>query len=188
MLPTEDPNAPIHLDNLKNLVGELRMMARRLLSTESKAHSFTPTALAMTALRRAKLTAQDWEIVHWENRPHFFSALSRAMRHALIDHARRRLAKGREHVVYFPPDEPFFRDLPAEAEERPAAFLMLDEALEQLQAGDQQLGDILHQHYFLGYSAPEIAQLTEVSEKTVDRNLKRARVALRKIIDQQNKC
>ncbi|HEV8543218.1 MAG TPA: hypothetical protein VGR78_12555, partial [Verrucomicrobiae bacterium] len=64
----------IRVDDLRNLLGELRMMARQLLSSE-RVHSFTPTALAMTALRRAKLSDQDWSEVRWENRAHFFSAL-----------------------------------------------------------------------------------------------------------------
>lgn len=109
----------IRVDDLTNLVGELRMMAGQLLSFE-KVHSFTPTALAMTALPRAKLTEQDWTEVRWENRAHFFSALSLAMRHPLIDHARRKKAKGRENILYFAPNEDFFRNLPAEAEGRPA--------------------------------------------------------------------
>jgi hypothetical protein len=98
----------ITIDDLRNLVGELRMMARQLLDRESHRHSFTPTALAMTALRRAKLEEQSWQEVRWENRAHFFSALAMAMRHALIDHARRRKARGRDNIVYLPPDELLF--------------------------------------------------------------------------------
>ena len=40
----------ITVEDLENLVGELRMMARRLLVNEGRNHSFTPTALAMSAL------------------------------------------------------------------------------------------------------------------------------------------
>src|SRR5580658_461465 len=101
----------ITVDDLKNLMGELRMMASRLLASESAAHSFTPTALALTALRRAKLRNQDWEGVRWENRAHFFSALATAMRHALVDHARKRKSKGRGEIVHVPLDESFFQDL-----------------------------------------------------------------------------
>jgi RNA polymerase sigma factor (TIGR02999 family) len=172
----------IGVDDLRNLVGELRMMARRFLVGEGT-HSFTPTALAMTALRRAKLAEQDWTEVRWENRAHFFSALNIAMRHALIDHARRKRSKGRENVVYFPPDEDFFRDLPGEAEERPDRFLLLDEALARLSLDDSRLADSVQQFYFLGYSIPEIAKVSGVSEKTVDRDLKKARTILRKYLE-----
>src|SRR5215831_10715801 len=100
-----NPTQSISIEDLQNLVGELRMLARRLLATESRAHSFTPTLLAMSALRRAKLKQQDWQEVRWENRAHFFSGLSRAMRNALIDHARRRKAKSRDALIYFPAGE-----------------------------------------------------------------------------------
>lgn len=181
----EPPDKPISLNDLRELVGELRMMARQLLAIESKAHSFTPTALAMTALRRAKLSEQDWETVRWESRSHFFAALSTAMRHALIDHARKRRAKGRENVLYFSPDESMFRDLPAEAEDRPEQLIFLDEALEKLRAGHQRLAEAIHQFYFVGYSIPEMARFSEVSEKTVDRDLQRARTVLRKLMEEQ---
>jgi RNA polymerase sigma factor (sigma-70 family) len=159
------------------------MMARRLLHTESHAHSFTPTALAMTALRRAKLKAQDWETVRWENRAHFFSALCVAMRHALVDRARKRSARGREHILYFPPDENLFRDLPADTEDKPARVILLEEALARLETEDKRLSEVVHQFYFMSYSVSEIAGFNGVSEKTVDRDLKKARIVLRRLLE-----
>jgi DNA-directed RNA polymerase specialized sigma24 family protein len=158
-------------------------MARQLLNLESHRHSFTPTALAMTALRRAKLQDQEWQDVRWENRAHFFSALATAMRHALIDHARRRNAKGRENIIYLPPDEVFFRDLATDADERPDRIVMLEEALCHLDTEDGDLSNTVHQFYFLGYSTAEMAVFNGVNEKTVDRHLKKARILLRKIME-----
>jgi RNA polymerase sigma factor (TIGR02999 family) len=175
---------PISIEDLQNLVGELRMMARRLLATESQMHSFTPTVLAMTALRRAKLKDQDWETVRWENRAHFFAALTMAMRKALIDHARRRKAKGRDAILYFPPDEIFFSNLPAEADEKPERIILLEEALARVEAEDQRLAEVVRQFYYAGYSIPEMARFAGVSEKTVDRDLKKARVILRKMLEE----
>jgi RNA polymerase sigma factor (TIGR02999 family) len=179
---------PIKLDDLRNLVGELRMMARGLLAAESGAHSLTPTALAMTALRRAKLKETDWEDVRWENRAHFFSALARAMRNALTDHARRRKARGREQVLYFDPEDIFSGDLPAEAQDRPERVILVEEALALLDAADKRLADVIDQYYYAGYTVPEMARFTGVSEKTVDRDLKRARVLLRKIVEDLSKA
>jgi RNA polymerase sigma factor (TIGR02999 family) len=172
----------IRAEDLGNLIGEIRLMARQFLSRE-RAHSFTPTALAMTALRRAKLTEQDWSEVRWENRAHFFSALSTAMRHAMIDYARHRRAKGRDKILHISCAEELFRELPAEAEERPERFLLLDDALTKLAFDHQRLADVLQQFYFLGYTIAEIAALSGISEKTVDRDLKRARVLLRKLLE-----
>jgi len=178
----------IVVDDLANLIGELRMMARRLLATESRTHTFTPTALAMSALRRVKLKDQDWQDVRWENRAHFFSALATAMRNALIDHARRRRAKGRDHLVYFPPDENFFRDLPAQAQDRPERIIIVEEALARLNTVDKRLADVLQQYYFAGYSIAEMACFGGVSEKTIDRDLKRARVILRKMVEELSRA
>lgn len=182
MEPRKEAMECIRVDDLANLVGELRMMARQLLSFE-KVHSFTPTALAMTALRRAKLSERDWNEVRWENRAHFFSALSMAMRHALVDHARRKKSKGRENILYFAPNEDFFRNLPAEADERPERFILIEEALARLAAEEGRLADSIHQFYFLGYTISEMATLAGVSEKTVDRDLKKARTLLRKLLE-----
>jgi RNA polymerase sigma factor (TIGR02999 family) len=173
---------PISIADLQNLLGELRMLARRLLATESRADSFTPTLLAMTALRRAKLKDQDWEDVRWENRAHFFAALSMAMRNALIDHARRRKAKGRQAVIYFPPDESFFNNLATEAEETPDRVILLEEALARMEAQDKRLAEVIHQFYYAGYSISDMARFASVSEKTVDRELKKARILLRKML------
>jgi len=178
----------IRVEDLKDLIGELRMMARQLLKGESHNHSFTPTALAMTALRRVKLQEQDWLNVQWANRAHFFSALATAMRHALIDYARRRKAKGRENLIYLPPDEIVFRDLPSDAEERPERILLLEEALSRLESEDQRLANAVHQFYFMGYNTSEMALFSGVSEKTVDRDLKRARIVLRRLMDQPPKA
>jgi DNA-directed RNA polymerase specialized sigma24 family protein len=159
------------------------MMARQLLNGESHKHSFSPTALAMTALRRAKLQDQEWQDVRWENRAHFFAALTTAMRHALVDHARRREAKGRKNIVYLPPDEILFRDLPADAEELPERIVLLEEALSKLELENKRLADAVHQFYFLGYSTADMARFNAVNEKTIDRDLRKARLVLRKLME-----
>lgn len=183
MDPVNAPVECITVDDLRNLVGELRMMARQLLKRESHPYSFTPTALAMTALRRAKVEEQSWQEVRWENRDHFFSAIARAMRHALIDHARRRKARGRDNLVYLPPDEILFQNLASEAEDRPERIVALDEALTQLNASNKRLAEVIHQFYFLGYSTEEMARCSGISEKTVDRDLKKARILIRKSME-----
>ena len=183
MLRMGESNEPVGLDDLRNMLGELRGLARQLLSLESRNHSLTPTALALSALRRAKLADEDWETVRWENRGHFFSALTRAMRHALIDHARKRRACGRDRLVYLAPSEDVFQDLAGDADERPERFIRLDDALDTLAAADRRLSEVLHQHYFLRYTVPEIAVVTGRSESTVDRDLRRARTWVKKHLE-----
>jgi len=179
-----NPTESVSIEDLQNLLGELRMLARRLLATESRTHSFTPTLLAMTALRRVKLKEQDWEDVRWENRAHFFAGLAMAMRNALIDHARRKKARGRDAIIYFPPDENFFTNLPTAADEKPEGVILVEEALAKIEAQDKRLADVVHQFYYAGYSVSDMARFAGVSEKTVDRDLKKARIILRKMVDE----
>jgi len=177
----EFPHETITFEDLQNLIGELRSVARQLLISERSPQSISPTGLAMTALRRAKLKDQEWEDVRWENRAHFFGALLRAMRHALIDRARRPHAKLREKSV--PWEETVLHNLPAQAEHHPDRLIALEEALAELQTRDMRSWEIIHQFYYIGYSVPEIAQFNAVSEKTVDRELKKARLALRTLME-----
>jgi RNA polymerase sigma factor (TIGR02999 family) len=169
--------------DLQNLIGELRFLARALLSSERNPQSLTPTALAITAIRRAKLVDQDWDDVRWENRAHFFSILSLAMRHALLDRARRAKARGRDKIVSLPWDDSVFANMAVEADNRPHRMIALEEAMAQLQEVDARLAEVIQQFYFAGYSVPEMARFSGVSEKTVDRELQRARTILRKSME-----
>lgn len=182
-IPGQASGECVTMDDLRDLFGELRMVAARLLADESRNHTYTPTALAITALRRAKLKEVAWEDVQWENRGHFMAAMLTAMRNALVDHARRRRAKGRSKLLYLPPDEDVFRDLPAEANDKPERVLILEEALIRLGEQDARLEEILRQHYYIGYKVADMARYYGVSEKTVDRDLKKARVLLRKMLE-----
>ena len=176
----EGSTGPVTVANLGELLGELRMMARILLAGESAGHSFTPTALALSALRRAKAKDQDWQDLRWENRAHCFSVLRTAMRHALVDHARRRRSAGRDKILYMAGDEILFHEFAADAESKPDRIIQLEEALELLETEAPHFYELVTQYYFGGYTIAEIARFGETNEKSVDRELKRARIELRR--------
>src|SRR2546430_4666785 len=67
---------------------ELRRIAAQKMAGESSGHTLQPTALVHEAWLRLGGDEQP----PWQNRAHFFSAASEAMRRVLIDHARRRQA------------------------------------------------------------------------------------------------
>jgi RNA polymerase sigma-70 factor (ECF subfamily) len=177
-------NEPITVKDLQNLIGELRAMARGLLYAESRSHSITPTALALSALRRAKLQDQDWNDVRWENRAHFFGMLMIAMKHALIDRARAAEAQKRARITYLPGNDPLIEDLATEAVEQPERIINLYEALERLKKAGPTLAELLEQHYFMGYSINAMAAYSKLDERTIKRRLDRARVMLRKLIEE----
>src|SRR5206468_445713 len=86
------------LEQLAPLVqGELRGIARRLLSGERAGHFVQPTEL----VHDAYLRLLDWPSVRWQNRAHFFATAARMMRRSLVDSARARqaLKRGAEVVT-----------------------------------------------------------------------------------------
>lgn len=177
--PVSAKTESITVIDLQNLIVELRMLARGVLSSEKNPQSLTPTALVLTAIQRLKLSNQNWDDVRWENRAHFFDAIARAMRNALIDRARWLHAKGRDKVVSVPFDDRMLLSLPSSMEERPYIYILLDEALEELRKEDPLLAHVLDQFYFAGFEVSDIQRFLSVSEKTVDRKLRDARLALK---------
>jgi hypothetical protein len=103
-------------DDLFPFMTEVKALARGLLRREHQA-SLQTTGLVLTALRRQRLTDQDWQSVTWPNRQYFFGAMYRAMTRALLDHARVR-ARRRELPVG--PEDLQFDDLPQTLAREPA--------------------------------------------------------------------
>ena len=82
-----DPKAA---DELLPLVyGELRKLAAYKMAHSAAGHTLQPTALVHEVWMRLVGT----ENPTFENRAHFFAAAAEAMRHLLIDNARRKLAR-----------------------------------------------------------------------------------------------
>src|SRR5262249_36365197 len=70
---------------------ELRRLANHYLSDEPRGQTLQPTAL----VHEAFLRLVGAEGAAWQGRAQFFAVAARAMRHLLIDHARRRRAAKR---------------------------------------------------------------------------------------------
>lgn len=168
-------------------MGGLRSMARQLLAGEHRAHSVQPTALVISALRRARAPDQDWADLTWNNRHHFFACMYREMRRALTDHARRRCAAKRPRLEFVAPEDFDLHHLPAVADSKPEILLAMYEALDWLQEGNAEAHEVLSHHYFSGMTVEEITALMDVSIRTVKRRLAEGRLLLhRKILDLLN--
>lgn len=134
-------------------------------------NTLTPTELAHEALLRLIGDEADWR-----DRHHFFHVVAQAARQILVDHARRRLAEKRgggaknlslsaAEGISQPEDE--------------ASLLRVDEALQALAGVDPRRARIVELVYFGGFSRAEIAQALDISEGTVDRDLRFARAWLK---------
>ena len=60
------------------------------MRNENDAHSLQPTGL----VHEAFLRLFDGQSIEWNDRVHFFALAAKVMRQILVDHARRRYAKG----------------------------------------------------------------------------------------------
>jgi RNA polymerase sigma-70 factor (ECF subfamily) len=147
---------------------DLRRLARHYLAAERRDHTLQATALVHEAyLRINKQT--DFQ---WQNRSHFFAVAARAMRRVLVDHARGVKAVKREGQKIS------LESALLCSEERPAEILALDEALDRLASFDARQARIVEMKFFAGLSVEEIAQILNISVRTVKRDWNLARAWL----------
>ena len=154
---------------------EMRRLARVRLANERAGHTLQPTAL----VHEAFLRIGSYDQISWENRAHFFAVASRVMRNILVDHARsRRATKRGGGAVHVTLSE-------SQAQETTDVDLVaLDEALAHLQEIDERQCRIVEMRYFGGLEYKEIAEVLGVSESTVKREWKTARLWLRRALQQ----
>lgn len=158
---------------LEMLYGELRELAGGILSGERAGHTLQPTALVHEAWLR--LNAGDGKQT-WNDRRHLVHTAARAMRHVLVDHARRRQAVKRGQRVELAPE--IVEDLLGAAEDRHTDVLELDEALGRLNAFDPALAELVELRFFAGASLPDTARALECSISHVQRRWRLARAWL----------
>lgn len=118
--------------------------------------------------------------VPWQDRVHFFAVSARVMRQILVDHARanRRQKRGGSAVKISLEDAVVVSPAP---EER---LLDLDEALKNLAEIDKRKADLVELLYFGGLNQAEAAEALQVSEATVQRDIKLAKAWLYRALNQ----
>ena len=148
---------------------ELRQMARRHLKGERAGHSLQVTGL----VNECYLRLPDIQRVRWNDRAHFLAWSSRLMRRILVDFARERGAAKRgagfQHVTLNEQHVPLAagRDLVA-----------LDDALDALARIDERKCRVVELRFFGGLSTEEVADVLNVSTKTVLRDWQLAKMRL----------
>ncbi len=156
--------------------GELRRMASQHLAKERRDHTWQTTELVhevfLKLVGRSELKLAD--------RLHFFSLAAVLMRRVLVDHARRSLAAKRiERNRIVALDDLEGRD-PAQGPSDEVDILALDRALTRLSELDQERARVVELRYFGGLTLPEAAEALGVSEATVSRRWRAARLWLRR--------
>jgi RNA polymerase sigma-70 factor, ECF subfamily len=149
---------------------ELRGLANACMQRERIDHTLQPTALVHEAWLRL-IDQREWNL---ENRAHFFGIAAQVMRRILIDYARASNAEKRGGAYVMVPLD----NAMAIAVEHPARFLDVHFALERLQALDPCRARLAELRFFAGLSIEEIAEITGVTSRTVDRHWRAARAWL----------
>lgn len=149
---------------------ELKSAAQALLARRQPSVSLTPTSLVHDAFLR--LSSSSVGVGRWRSEAHFRAAAAKAMRHILVDRARRRGADkhgaGWTRVTLsVVGEEPMEVDLEA-----------LNAALDELAAIDPRGAEVVQMRFLAGLTAEDIAQVLEVSVRTVERDWRAARAWL----------
>jgi RNA polymerase sigma-70 factor, ECF subfamily len=155
-----DQSAPERL--MPMVYQELRRLAGDYLRRERPDHTLQATAL----VHEAYLKLVDQNRVDWKNRAHFCGVAAQLMRRVLMEHARAHNAAkrgGKMEKLYL--DET--REL---AQERAPDLVALDDALKSLATTFPRESKVVELKFFGGLEAKEIAEVLQVSTKTVLRD------------------
>ena len=133
-----------------------------------------------TLLHEAYLNVAGREGVQFATRGQFLAYAARAMRGLMIDYVRRRRAKkrgGEFHITLSGNEGP--------SDEQPAEPLeQLSTALDTLAESAPDLAQLVDLHFFCGFSFSEVAELQGVSERTIRRHWRSARLLLHRTMQE----
>jgi RNA polymerase sigma factor (TIGR02999 family) len=148
---------------------DLRAIAHRRLLSGGGGTLATTALVHETYLRLAGREGGSWE-----SRAHFYAFAARAMRHILVDRARRAQAERRGgDAVRIPLDESAVGSGDGAAD-----VLRVHEAVEQLAHRNPRMAQVVELRFFGGLSVPEVAGVLDASVRTVEREWTRAKAYL----------
>lgn len=157
----------------KAVYGELRAIAARKMASERPGHTLQPTALVHEAW--LKFGARTFA-----NRAHFFAAAAEAMRHILVDSARRKSQLKRGGDL----ERVDLLEASIVAPDESEKLLTVNKALDTLARENPLRAEIVKLRYFVGLNHQEIADALDLNEKTVRRHWEVAKVRLFQLISE----
>ena len=149
---------------------ELRQAARNYMAGERPGHLLQTTALVNETYLRLVGVRK----VSWQNRAHFLAICAQLMRRILTDLARSRRYKKRSGKV----NRVSFSEALLIAPQSDTDFAALDAAMKELAAVDERKSRVVEMRFFGGLSVQESAEVLNVSQDTVMRDWKMAKVWL----------
>ena len=153
---------------------ELRKLAAFKLAQQPPDQTLQPTALVHEAYLRLLGDGNH----SWQDRRHFFAAAAEAMRHILVDRARRKAAVrhggGWQRID--------LDNVVVAAETTDENILLINEALEKLATHDAEAAELVKLRFFTGLTFPQAAEVLGLSERSARRMWAYAQVWLFKEI------
>jgi RNA polymerase sigma factor (TIGR02999 family) len=133
---------------------------------------------ATTLLHEAYLNLADKDRVNFPDQSRFMGYAARAMRSIVIDYARRGMAQKRGGGEFAITLTNSVAGAPAVGGADVSELERLSEALDELVQLEPKLAQLVDLHFFCGYSFVEIATMRDASERTVQRDWRKARLLL----------
>jgi RNA polymerase sigma-70 factor, ECF subfamily len=160
---------------LPGMYAELQTLAHKYFNKEREDHILQPTAL----VNEAYLRLVDQSKIDCQGRTHFFALCAKIMRQILIDYARQRQCVrhggGRKKVE--------MNSRIAVGDMEVVDIVALNDALEELAALDEREARVVELRFFGGLQVSEIAQVLDVSTRTVEGDWKHAKAWLQVKLD-----
>jgi RNA polymerase sigma factor (TIGR02999 family) len=162
------------LEQLLPLVeAELRRLARTYMARERRGHTLQTSAL----VNEAYVRLIDARQIRWQDRAHFLGISARLMRRVLVDHARARgyqkRGGGAQRVTFTDALQ-----VVGGGSEQSLDLIALDRALEALAAVDARKAKVVELRFFGGLSVEETADVLHVSNDTIKRDWRLAKLWL----------
>ena len=158
---------------------ELHRLACAYMLRERQGHTLQATALVNEVFLRLAHTSNP----RWQDRAHFVGVAARLMRRVLVDHARSRGYRKRGGgVLRVPLDQ-----VPLITPEPKVDVLAVDRALEAFAKIDPRKSQVVELRFFGGLSVEETAEVLGISEETVKRDWRVAKLWLARELERPAK-
>lgn len=166
------------VDRLFELVyDDLHRLAHKQAAGMSPNQTLQPTAV----VHEAFIKLVDQQDVDWRSRSHFFAIGARAMRHILVDYVKRsgrqKRGGGRRRI---PLDEAMTISVRSDDD-----VWAINEALERLASINEMRAEIVELRFFAGMTVDEVAEVLDVSKRTVEGHWTYAKAWLRRELSEE---
>ncbi|MBL8186465.1 MAG: sigma-70 family RNA polymerase sigma factor [Acidobacteria bacterium] len=166
------------LDRLTQLIyAELHRLAKHYMRGERAGHTLQTTAL----INEAWLRLVDSSRMQWQNRAHFLAVAARIMRRVLVDFAREHNYQKRGGGAAKVELDKVIIATHNSLDE----IVAIHEALAKMEQFHPREAEVIEMSFFGGLEGKEIAEALGVSPPTVSKNLKFAKLWLRRELSGQ---